>query len=748
MNTLDLARPGISTASLARAGVRTVNADEARELVGFAAPGLLIPYVTRTGSPVLTEGRPFYRLRLERPTGSAKYLSPAKSGCQLYEPPGLRALLLPGSALAITEGEFKALALVEAGFPCVGVGGISSACPGGELLPALAGLIAELRPHRLDFIGDADTALIYDFSREAVKLATAAGLPVSLPRIPFDSPGKAPDDLRELWADTFPGRWREIVASGETVTAKTCPAALAVRLLRREQSALAGLAGDGRDRAREKLVRLAAAAGAKPLARADLEGIASDALGLARATFRAAIKEAENLQRAEAAERAARESLANMALDGSDPLAFDGQSYWRKEHDGNFGRLCREDARLHLNKAGLSKSGDPAPADAALHELQRHNRVDYAGPLCGRPSGLHTENGKRLLVTRGPTLPDGKPGEFPTVAGLLSNLFGAAAKDTAAPKQLALFFGWLKLARSAVRHFSQHQPGQVLALVGPPDCGKSLLQSMVITPALGGRAADASLFLVGGTPFNSDLWEAEHLQIGDKALDLDGTQRAALRNELKRVVAEADQSLHAKHRPALTMRPVWRVTVSANEDPESASNLPALDASFADKIIYLKCHAPPAPFFDPEEAEGRANFVAMLRAELAAFVYAVDAFEIPADLRKARFGITEWHHPAVLELIDEGDPLRPIDEVLAAWVDSWPPGETSREVATIDLYAALDSANENNLARHKISTGPKHLGHQMSKLSKGAWIGRVIPAEWRLGGRQANRKQRGWRIAR
>ncbi|MSU37331.1 MAG: DUF3854 domain-containing protein [Pedosphaera sp.] len=742
--TVEKRRPGVSSEMLVEAGVRDVEADEARALVGYGKRGLVIPYRTIAGEPLSFDGNPFFRLRLSDPTAKAKYLSPRGAGCQLYIPPLLRALLLPGCVLGIVEGEFKAMALVEAGFPCVGIGGISSACPKNdagepELLPALAALIVEVRPSRIAFIGDSDTALIADFSREAVKLAKLSSVPVVLPRIALDAPGKGPDDLREILAANFPAHWRTILDAAESVTSATKPSLLVVRLLRREVKALTCFDGDALDKARERLVKLGAAVHADPIAAAEVEQIAATALRMTKAVFRAAVKGRAVESKREAAEDA----------DHQDPLYFDGTNYWRREADGAFGRLCREDARLHFNKAGLSKSGDPSPCDSALHALQSRNRVDYAGPLCGRPAGLHHENGLRVLATRGSTWIDGKPGDSPTISTLIGNLCGHAAGDENAAKQCALFISWLKLARQALRNPTDHRPGQVFAIVGPPDSGKSLLQSEIITPALGGRCADPGLFFTGKTDFNADLWGAEHLAIGDKALDVEGAQRSTLRNELKRAVAEANYPLHGKCRDGLTFRPVWRITLSANSDPESASNLPAIDGSFADKIIYLLAYAPPVPFYDAEVPGAREAFAAKLREELPAFLASVDAFTIPAELRKARFGVTEWHHPEILDLLKEGDPLRPIAEILDRWIEGWPAEESERECPTVELYQALDDANENTLSRLRISTGPKHLGHQLAKLSDtDEWRRRLSRTTRRLGGRSANRPQACWLVKR
>lgn len=748
-------RPGISDALLSLAGVRHVDEVEAFAAVGFKASGLLIPYRDESGEALVVNGHPFFRLRLDVPTGSAKYLSPADSGCQLFIPPGLAALLKPGCTLGIVEGEFKALALIEAGFPCVGIGGITSACPRDKvtrepaLLPALAALIQSTKPARIAFIGDSDTALIHDFAREAVKLAALISVPVVLPRIPMDAPGKGPDDLREAWGNEFAAKWQDILNRPELITAQTKRAQLAVRLLKREREALNGLSGDAKDKARERLVSMAEAVSTDPLAAADAEEIAADAFGIKKSVFREAVKRHAETARNEAAERKTCEAVKALDIQGSNPLFFDGQSYWRKEDDGAFGKLCREDARLHLNEAGLSKKGDPSPCDEALHGLQKRNRVDYAGPLCGRPAGLHWENGLKVLATRGPNFIEGIAGKCPTITALIDNLLGRDAVDPATLTQAALLVAWLKLRRTALRKHKEHRPGQVLALVGPADCGKSLLQDAIITPALGGRCADPGLFFTGQTTFNADLWSSEHLALSDKSLDLDGAQRSKLRNELKRAVAAPDYPLHPKSRDAHTFRPVWAITLSSNDDPEAASNLPALDESFADKIIYLKCYAPPKPFYDAKDANGRADFAARLRAELPAFLEEVDRFTIPPELLKARFGITEWHHPDILDLLDAGDPLRQIEDVLAAWLESWPPQTESREIPTGDLFKELDASHNGNLARFKISSSPSHLGHQLAKLARHPrWIGRIARINSRRGGREQNQKVAGWRIKR
>lgn len=751
MNTIDLARPGISTAWLARAGVRTVNADEARELVGFAAPGLLIPYHCADGSRLVVNGKPFARLRVADPGDGPRYLSPGKSGCQAYIPPGLPDLLREGCDLVVVEGEFKALSLVESAVAAVGIGGISSATPRGadgnpELLPGIRRLIETHRPARLLFLGDSDTAMIEGFPREAVKLAKVSGLPVALPRIAADAPGKGADDLREvLGADGFYLLWRQLVAAAEIVTAGTDPAALALRLLRREAEALGRLTGDARDDAEARLVKLAARTKDVALG-AEVEDV-FERMKIPRRVTRARVKAYRDAEHEKHEARLVEEVTQRTAPDGDAPLYFDGAVYFRRERDGCFGRLLRPDALLHFHALGLRRTGDPiSPAESALFRVQTSNRVNFAGPLCGRGAGLIEENGSRILVTRPPYFIPGNAGQSPTIDALLASLFGVCAEDATAPTQVALFIGWLKHAREAMRHPDRHLPGVVLGLVGAPNCGKTLLQSAIITPALGGRCADPTAYLTGATPFNADLWSAEHLMLGDKALDGDGAKRDRLKTKIKEIVANDHHHLHAKGRDGITLRPVWRVTIAANDDPESATVLPTLDAGFADKIIYLRASSPAAPFFNEQTPGAREDFARRLREELPAFLHAVDQSPVPPELVCGRFGVKAWHHPEIVRLLESGDGLQPVAEVLARWIDNWQ-GTDEREIETGDLFDALDDLVDGQLARRKIASGVSHLGHQLARLARTPdWRGRLEKVEFRVGGRLNNRLRRGWHI--
>ena len=110
----EIKRPGVSEEFLRTRGVRHIEAEEAWALLGFvpSGGGLWIPYRSFEGEgPLMVNGREYGRLRLDKPSADAKYLSAKGSGAQLYVPENCGGF---GGVLVICEGEFKALSLCEA----------------------------------------------------------------------------------------------------------------------------------------------------------------------------------------------------------------------------------------------------------------------------------------------------------------------------------------------------------------------------------------------------------------------------------------------------------------------------------------------------------------------------------------------------------------------------------------------------------------------------------------------------------
>ena len=536
---------------------------------------------------------------------------------------------------------------------------------------------------------------------------------------------KGIDDVREALRDQFMEFWQRIIAEAVEVSTKADPSMLAVRLLTPELPAVAK--SQSRDEYETRIIKLAGQL--SPVALDKLAREAKKHLALSIGAF----KQAAGQRNYE---------------DGREPqlpdFYFDGSRYLRPFNEG-FEPITREDASLHLRSVGFrhrtAHDCELSPCEAALYRLQTEKRVDYAGPLCGRPPGLCQEGQTRILCTRGPKIIEAEGGDASPINGLLCSLFGKG-RDSHFNTQIRTFCAWLYRARKALLNPGQHLPGQALALVGPRDCGKSLLQSL-ITQMLGGREADPALWLVNGANFNAELWGAEHLRLGDEELAEDRRDRHALHDRIKKIVVADLYPLHAKHRDAHSFRPIWRLTISGNDDDESIAVLPPPTDSFADKIIYLRSFPPVAPYHDGTD-EGSRAFWRRLTGAIPAFLHEVEILELPEELRSSRFYVRAFHHPTVVECIADASPVAPLGELLDLYLVQ--KGEPVRGSAA-ELYEALaNSAGQLRLTQYSKSV--QHFAHQLSRLSKLAgWRERITRDTRRVGGRKRNQRQTVWKIS-
>jgi hypothetical protein len=430
-------------------------------------------------------------------------------------------------------------------------------------------------------------------------------------------------------------------------------------------------------------------------------------------------------------------------------IHFDGTYYYRKEHDGIFGKLGREDVQLEFRQRGLSSKkvngAEVAPTEQALHHVQTNARVVYAAPLCGRKAGCHIENGQAILATDSPRIVEAAPGNAASLVTFFANLLGQAAGDVHAEEQIRTFYAWLQRARRALTSPDQHLPGQMLALVGEADCGKTLAQSL-ITLMLGGRQADPSLWLTGASPFNGGIWGAEHWAASDSNIEDTLAARKMLRDRVKEATANESLGCHRKHREEITLRPIARLTLSANDDADSTFVLPFLDDSIKDKVIYLKCYKPPVPF--PTETDvGAKAFFKSLTDAIPVFLHLVENFEVPVAMRKGRFGVKEFHHPALVELLVGANADSDLADILVKYFEPVAGTTTPVEIVgtAVQIYGLIvnSAGGENTL--HRVCASPTKLGQALGRLSHAdGWRQRITSEELRIG---ANRvRQTKWTI--
>jgi len=276
----------------------------------------------------------------------------------------------------------------------------------------------------------------------------------------------------------------------------------------------------------------------------------------------------------------------------------------------------------------------------------RAERGEFAGTL-PNPSGRRASEKPTADAPLPRDLIEPKAGDCSTIKSFLAGVLGGEGAIH--------LYCWLKTAFEALRA-GQRRPGQAVIIIGPPDCGKSVIQHQIITPILGGRSADAKSFLFGRTDFNAELVGAEHLLVEEVPSSAGMAQRTLFGERIKEIVVYDTVRLHEKYRDAVTVSPFWRLSITLNDNPEKLRCLPPLTDDLADKIIMLT--AKPAPEFWQRFADAPdpwAAFRAAIDAELPAFADLLLTMPIPENLRGRRFGVTSFIPEEIAQTIFESE---------------------------------------------------------------------------------------------
>jgi hypothetical protein len=323
-------------------------------------------------------------------------------------------------------------------------------------------------------------------------------------------------------------------------------------------------------------------------------------------------------------------------------------------------------ARTRLIGCGLnsdrSKGGPLSDVDKFLLTIRDNSNVHHVTRLAGWPIGIHTIDRLRVLVTstfrliepKNPGLhPNGKVNlRWSLIRGFLLGLFGK--------EQYNYLLGHLKLAYEALRS-GRRTGAPVYFIVGPADCGKSLLLNGIIKPLLGGRVANPFAFLSGQTAFNDELIHSEIHAVDDAAPFTDRGFARKLGGVLKEAVAASDTWCHPKGKAARTLPTYRRLFFVLN--PEEMDLIPEINDSLMDKISILQAksfelpkNCPALPAWDDEKA--REEFVSQLHAELPFFIdYLVSRFTIAPDLHDRRFGQITYRNAEVMNLMLEASSI-------------------------------------------------------------------------------------------
>jgi hypothetical protein len=319
--------------------------------------------------------------------------------------------------------------------------------------------------------------------------------------------------------------------------------------------------------------------------------------------------------------------------------------------------------------AGLSvrteANGMPSEASRHLLEIVRSIGIDWVGPLAGYGAGLQSFGDYRILVSRPLKLIKPEPGDWTTTGDIIEGMFGS---------QMQHVLATLKYGYEAHRDDSD-RPVPMITMCGPASgdsketCAwKSAFAKRVIGLVWGGRMADASRYLMGRTEFNADLCGSEVLLLDDVKPYGNWLSRHDLSEHLKNIIVGAVQSLHAKGKDAIPLRPHWRVVMTLNDDDDALRQMPDFSRNFGDKTHFFKVSEFELPMPNRTPAEWAA-LDAKIASELPGFIHDLLEWDVPQEIRSDRFGVKAYHHPGLLEQLYQMSAEAQLGELIRAWMD-------------------------------------------------------------------------------
>lgn len=360
--------------------------------------------------------------------------------------------------------------------------------------------------------------------------------------------------------------------------------------------------------------------------------------------------------------------------------------------------------------------GEALPtAKAELSNIEVTRAVDWCGCIAGHKRGLLSRAGRHLLITDGPELYPPAPGPSPVVLDIIRQAFPG-------DDERAVFLGWLAGGLAAVVA-GVHSPAPMMVLAGPPNTGKSLL-AWIATKLLGGRVGHPFTAWTGRLPWNDDLIGAELLLIDDSVATINIHSRREFAARFKEAIFGAEVQMLKRHASAISVRPVWRVMVCCNDNPESLAIIPPIDDDLADKVSILRV-ARVTPPVDTSTPEGKRQLQEMVVAELPRFARLLSQFTIPEHLTDPRTGVRAWRDAELSATLDAITPERRLEQMLALAVErgefNLAPGEAV-ELPAADIEARL-CAGDSPVRDGARSLLAKYDG------ACGRYLGKLAPAD-------------------
>ena len=391
---------------------------------------------------------------------------------------------------------------------------------------------------------------------------------------------------------------------------------------------------------------------------------------------------------------------------------FDGDKYFVRLDSGEYLMAKKEEAILDLRaRHGLSNKRGDAPlseVEHALFMIHNEKRVKAALPFAMNRQHIVTYDGAEYFNTA--TIrcmePADKPcawGEnFPTIANWMETIFGE--------EQLKYEISWLHYAYKNA-YEGDPQKGHAHFLVGEPNCGKTLYNTVVLAGLLGGHIK-ASEFLVGKNDgFNDHLFSKYLWTVDDEAPTASRAMHTSFTAKIKEHVANSEFLMNGKYKQP--GRALWhgRLSITLNDDPVSLRILPDLDMSVKDKVMIFRMR----PF-----SGFTRSFKSQIESELKYFARFLFDYEIPEDMVDVRFGVQAYIDKTIHEISEADSQWGPIVELLRMfreiYFDDNNPDEKDYVGTTSDLMMRLGGIERAKILLKDVN--PNRLGWGLRHLLK------------------------------
>lgn len=391
----------------------------------------------------------------------------------------------------------------------------------------------------------------------------------------------------------------------------------------------------------------------------------------------------------------------NAIANATKEIYWDQKNFWRKK-GGYYANVAMAELqnffKVQCRLSSKPGKGGESQVDLALDHIYNVNSISGAGPFVFRTPGVLDYMGRPVLntyihrVMHPAAEPQvwGPSGNFPFLSLLLDALFDPEI-------QKHHFLAWWKHFYISA-HTMTPMPGQNIYLMGGANIGKTFSNRALVGRSVGGFV-DASEYLIGGSSFNSEMWEVPLWCVDDESIGENQQMQARFQAIWKKVAANQQFKCSKKFEIPLTIDWMGRIIATLNMDYVSSRLLGPMDNTSNDKTCVFKCAAVSRIVF-PQ----RYDLAKIVDKELPCLLrWLLDWNPPDFVIRDVRYGYAAYHEPTLIDKAHQGSKSAPFKELLIEFLRNFFRDEKTatewRGSATMMLRALQSDPHNESILR-------------------------------------------------